>query len=204
MAPTDLIESLETRVDAWLSPKRAAHSRGVADFSARLCERNGIDPQRGRIAGLAHDLCKELPMEEQRRLFLAYVQSHSDDAFPWCDEASGGVIAEDILHGPAAAAVLFDEYGLMDGDIIEAVAYHTVGKPGMCLLSILVYCADKIEPGRKHVDEAFRLRCLSLEPEAMLLAVVEDTLAWLARKGAAVAPPTVILYNSLRKSVKAS
>lgn len=187
----ELAAELDSRLDAELSDSRARHSRGVAGLAAELCGRNGIDPERGRVAGLAHDLCKELPREEQRLL------ASKSPYF----EGRAGALGDELLHGPAAAFLLARDYRLAERDILEAVAYHTVGRPGMGGLDIIVYCADKIEPGRAHVDDAFRQRCLALPPSSMLLAVMENTMAWLDSKGRAVAPETLLLYNSLRKSV---
>lgn len=188
---------LESRLSSELSEKRASHSRGVADFAARLCELHGLDPERGRVAGLAHDLCKEMPLEEQRRLCGEWLSDPGIAAgWPSMDEGAG--FRDQVLHGPAAARLLARDYGFSDADISEAVAWHTVGKADMGPLALVVYCADKIEPGRKHVDEAFRARCLSMKPEAMLLSVVEDTIGYLGRKGWEIAPGTLILYNALR------
>lgn len=200
MAYDKLLSRVDEELELRLSPKRRAHSRGVASFSAELCSRNGLDPRSGRLAGLAHDLCKELPIHEQNELFQAFLADR-DDIELWIAEAGGHVIADEILHGPAAAHILRKEFSVEDKAVLDAVAFHTIGSPRMDTLSILVYCADKIEPGRKHVDDAFRRRCLSLEPRAMLLAVVADTLEWLAKKGRVVAPATLNLYNALRNSV---
>lgn len=183
----ELSAALEHRIDSMLSPARAAHSRAVAALAAALCERQGIDPLRGRVAGLAHDLCKELPRKEQRRLAGAYPGSHESSA----------LMADKILHGPAAAFLLARDYGVDDAELLEAIALHTVGKPGLSGLSLILYCADKLEPGRDHVDPAFVERCLALPPSEMLRVVVADTMSWLTKKGHAIAPETKLLYNSL-------
>jgi len=187
----ELAAALEGRLDAALSAGRARHSRGVAALAAELCGRNGVEPSRGLVAGLSHDLCKELPLEEQRELA---------GRSPYFG-GRAGLLGPELLHGPAAAYLLARDFGLDEGDILEAVAYHTVGRPDMGKLDIIVYCADKIEPGRAHVDDAFRQRCLALPPSQMLLAVMENTMAWLNSKGRVVVPETLLLYNSLRKSV---
>lgn len=197
MTRPELAEELGRRVDADLSKKRAAHSRGVALLSSSLCERQGLDPLSGTIAGLAHDLCKELPPEEQRALFDAWLAS-GDETARLMVRGDGNYFSSQILHGPAAAVLLRRDYGLEDGDILEAVAWHTVGRADMGVLAVITYCADKMEPGRKHVDEAFRKRCVELPPREMLLAVVGDSLGYLERNGWEIAPTTVNLYNSLR------
>jgi predicted HD superfamily hydrolase involved in NAD metabolism len=187
----ELAVALEGRLDATLSEARARHSRGVATLAAELCGRSEIEPSRGLVAGLSHDLCKELPLGEQRELAAKS---------PYFG-GRAGLLSPELLHGPAAAYLLARDFDFAETDILEAVAYHTVGRPDMSELDIIVYCADKIEPGRAHVDDAFRRRCLALPPSQMLLAVMENTMAWLNSKGRVVAPETLLLYNSLRKSV---
>lgn len=197
MTRADLAEELGRRVDTALSKKRAAHSRGVAELSAELCRRHGLDPLSGTIAGLAHDLCKELPPAEQHALFDAWLGS-GDETTRLMVRGDGNYFSSQILHGPAAATLLSREYGVRESDILEAVAWHTVGRADMDALAVIVYCADKIDPGRKHVDAGFRARCMELPPGEMLLAVVADSIGYLERNGWEIAPTTMILYNSLR------
>lgn len=201
MEPAEILPLLQARLASGLSPKRATHSREVAELAARLCQERGLDPDLGRLAGLAHDLCKEMSRPEQEALMEVYRSSGLDGlvAGP-APEAS--FMAAEILHGPAAAGLMLRAFGYAEPSVLEAVAWHTVGHPDMGLLAILVYCADKLEPGRRHVDPGFRKACLALEPRAMLLAVVEDSLAWLRHKGWEIAPETFLLYNALRKPVQ--
>lgn len=200
MEPADLVPLLQSRLTSSLSPKRAGHSRQVAELSARLCRERGLDPDLGRVAGLAHDLCKEMARPDQEALLEVYRASGLDGSWPDPSQEASFMAAE-ILHGPAAAGLLLRDFGFAEASVLEAVAWHTVGRPGMGLLAILVYCADKLEPRRRHVDPGFREACLGLEPRAMLLAVVEDSLAWLRHKGWEIAPETILLYNALRKPV---
>jgi predicted HD superfamily hydrolase involved in NAD metabolism len=188
---TELRALLDARLDLMLSADRAGHSRRVAGLAGRLCARNGLDPLRGEAAGLAHDLCKELPLGEQRALAAAYPGTRP----------SSELIRDKIIHGPAAAALLARDYGMADGEILEALALHTVGRPGMRLLSVLLYCADKLEPGRDGASGAERMRLLELEPLEMLRGTVAGTIAWLRARGRAVAPETILLRESLRESV---
>jgi nicotinate-nucleotide adenylyltransferase len=188
MESDELIALLELRLDTMLSPARARHSRGVAALAAELCEKQGIDPSRGRIAGLAHDLCKELPKREQKQLAAHYAGG----------AASSSLLGDKIIHGPAAAALLELDYGIADAEVLEAVALHTVGRPGMGKLASILYCADKLEGGRDHVDLSWRERVLGLDPAEMLRETVGDVIRWLEGQGRPVAPESLVLYNSLQ------
>ena len=188
-----LCADLDGRLDSLLSPERAAHTRRVASLAASLCFREGIDPDRGRAAGLAHDMCKEMPKKAQRELAAFY---------PGAVESSA-LMADKVVHGPAAAALLKRDYGVVaDDELLDAVALHTVGKPGMDALSIILYCADKLEPGRERLDDEFRRRCLSLPPDKMLRAVVEGVIGWLRSQDRDVAPETLSLYGTLDHKAK--
>ncbi|HUW40690.1 MAG TPA: bis(5'-nucleosyl)-tetraphosphatase (symmetrical) YqeK [Rectinemataceae bacterium] len=193
MAYAELISKLMLLVDERLSPSRAAHSRAVADLAAELCARQGLDPDRGRAAGLAHDLCKEFPPDDQRKLAADY---------PGISKGSA-LMAEKILHGPAAAVLLGRDYGVDDDELLEAVALHTVGKPGMNGLCLILYCADKLDPSRRQGDPALVDRCLGLPPREMLLLVVSASISRLEATGHAIAPETLVLYTSLQQSVPA-
>jgi predicted HD superfamily hydrolase involved in NAD metabolism len=181
--------AIDRRLDALISPERASHSRRVADLAVSLCTREGIDPERGRIAGLAHDLCKELPKKAQRELAVLYTEA--DSALP------SALMADKVVHGPAAAGLLARDYGLADEAILEAVAIHTVGKPGMSGLATILYCADKLESGRERLDDGYRRRCLAMSLDGMLLAVVEGVVGWMRSQGREIAPETLILYSTL-------
>jgi nicotinate-nucleotide adenylyltransferase len=187
MESAELAAILETLLGRRLSAPRAEHSRGVAALAAGLCSRHGLDPLRGRIAGLAHDLCKELPKREQRALAALYPGVAGES----------GLLGDKIVHGPAAAALLARDYGLEDGDILEAVALHTLGRPGMGKLATIVYCADKLEPGRGHLDPAWRAHLLSLGLSDMLRETLGAVIAWLEAEGRPVAPESRLLYNGI-------
>jgi len=177
--------------EAILSPKRREHSRSVAELAAALCGRASIDPERGRAAGLAHDMCKELPAAELEALAAAYPGAAPGSA----------LLGGKVMHGPAAAVVLEREYGVDDAEFLDAVAFHTLGRPGMGALETVVYCADKLEPGRKRIDPAWREHCLSLPPELMLPEVVGRVIRWLESEGLAVAPETIVLRDSLCRRI---
>jgi len=186
-----LVERIEGGARACLSRKRYEHSRGCALFAARACAGSGLDPRKGLAAGWAHDLAKEMPPDRQRSLA-------ADCPVP----VPASVFSSDmLLHGPAATTILQRDYGVADPDILEAVALHTVGRADMGPLAKIVWAADKVEEGRRHVDDAFRRRCESLSPDELLLEALGTTISWLQSKGREVAPETVDLYNALRKKL---
>jgi len=185
-----LAERTEGAARGALSLKRFEHSRGCALLAAEACSRAGIDPRKGLAAGWAHDMAKELPEDLQETLARACPVPVPESVFR----------NPVLLHGPATATLLARDYGVQDRDILEAVALHTVGRADMGPLAKIVWAADKLEPGRRHVEESVRRRCRGLAPDALLLEALEATLSWLRARGREVAPETLDLYNTLRNT----
>ena len=60
--------------------------------------------------------------------------------------------AGNLEHGDVAADYLRDVVGIHDEDIINAIRWHTTGRPGMSLLEKIIKIADNLEPGRVFPD----------------------------------------------------
>lgn len=186
-AAFDLVASIRGELSTALSPKRRAHSEGAALAARGLATRFGLDADKAFVAALAHDLCKELEPDAQYALARRF-----PGELPSC------VFENDRLpHGPAAAVTLAENYGIVDRDILEAVAYHTVGRAGMGELALVVYCADKIEPGRGRVSERVAEAAAGSGVVGLTQAVVADLIEYYLHAGKRVAPETVFLYNDL-------
>lgn len=130
-----LAERLET-------PKRYAHSLAVARQAAALAERHGAPVKLAQVAGLLHDICKDLPEEEQLQRILKSV-------IIW-----DTLILElpNIWHGIAGAAYLTCELNLKNRQILDAVGYHTTGRGGMSPLEKIIYLADLTSEDRAFAD----------------------------------------------------
>jgi predicted HD superfamily hydrolase involved in NAD metabolism len=155
----------------------------VATEAVTLAGRFGLAVEDAEIAGLLHDLCREMPERE----LLAAVARHGIPMGPV--EARRPV---ELLHGPVAAAELS---GQVSPSIASAIASHTVGRAGMSDLAKCLYLADYCEPGRSFpgVDDVRRLTLTSLD--AAIAAAARLTLLDLIRLGRGVVPDALALYN---------
>jgi len=168
-----------------LSGRRARHCRRTAALASRLARRFGVDPDRACLAGLAHDLARELPEAELLRLAAA------DGAPLRAWETARPV----LLHGRAAAVLLGAAWS---AEVREAVADHVTGRPGMSALARLVYVADFLEPCRGFLRPAERRRVLRLPLSEQTARVAEKVFEYLRREGLAIAPPALALYEELK------
>ena len=107
-----------------------------------------------RVAALASRWADEmqLPAPERDRVLRA-VWLH--DALRDAEEADMRWLAPefegpaDLLHGPAAARRAAQE-GETDLGVLAAVRWHSLGSPEWDHVGRMLYCADFLEPGRKH------------------------------------------------------
>ncbi|MDE5564870.1 MAG: bis(5'-nucleosyl)-tetraphosphatase (symmetrical) YqeK, partial [Oscillospiraceae bacterium] len=134
------IKEMTAFLEQRLSRKRFQHSCNVAKAAKQLAQRYGTDAQKAYFAGLVHDICKEVPFDEQKQLVLA------GDFAPDTAELH----SRKLWHGIAGAYFLQTEFGITDQDILMAVRFHTVGRAGMSLLEEIIYIADMISDERDY------------------------------------------------------
>lgn len=176
-----------------LSLKRFAHSLGVAFTARRLALIHGIDPIQAETAGLLHDCAKCLPLEEMQRI----CQTHALTQDPALLESGN------LLHSVAGAFLAASSYHVSDPDVLRAISCHTTGKVGMNPLDMIVYLADKIEPGRAPYPllEQVRAAALLSLPRAMLLSL-EGTAKYVKKGGKPLHPTTQAVVDWLRSAQK--
>ncbi len=185
-------KGLADRIDLFIrnnvNCKRYWHSVRVAQTAVKLCEHYGLDTKKAYLAGLAHDMCKDFP--EKKLMELA--------------QKDGFCISEmekqkpALLHGRAASVLLKSEYGIIDEEILEAVRNHTFGKADISELAMLIFIADKIEPGRPQVNEAYYSRLFALPLRKMVLSVVEENILYLEKRNI----PVSLLSLEMREWLK--
>lgn len=161
----EVTEQVRLYAKANLKKSRYEHSVRVAQMCARLCRYFGFDDQRGYFAGMAHDICKELA--DLDMISTAQRDGNSISEF----EAT----KPGLLHGRAAAVVLKEQFNIEDEEVLEAVAFHTGGKIGMCDLTKCLFVADKIEVGRPQVNEKYLEDMFKLSLNEMVYTVLKES-----------------------------
>ncbi len=177
----DKIAFLENR----LSPKRFRHSCNVARAARQLAQQYGADMEKAYFAGLVHDICKEIPFEEQEKLMLSG-QFQPDLA---------ELHSRKLWHGIAGAHFIQEEFDVEDAEILRAVRYHTVGRAEMSLLEEIIYIADMISEERdyKGVDRMRRLAQKDLQ--TAMLEALRDAINSVMKKGGLLSQNTIEGYN---------
>lgn len=103
-----------------------------------------------------------------------------------------------LLHGPAAAERLRID-GVEDGELLSAVAYHTVGSPDFGRLGRALYAADFLEPGRTFLPE-WRAELRSRMPgelDEVVFEILGARLRHRVERGGRILPRTLDFWNRL-------
>lgn len=170
-----------------LPSTRYEHSVRVAVLARELCERFGLDPYAGYLAGIGHDICKVGKNKWLTALALQDGNSLSD-----VEERKPA-----LLHGRAAAVLMEKEFGVDNLSILEAVRHHTFGAVDMDDLGKIIFVSDKIEPGRTGLDPVYRAKLLAAGLDDMTCMVVEDNVRYLISKGKEVSLITRLMLDNL-------
>nr|WP_297087795.1 bis(5'-nucleosyl)-tetraphosphatase (symmetrical) YqeK [Thermoleptolyngbya sp. C42_A2020_037] len=148
-------DALRSRILNWLEVQvpasRVQHVLGVEQMAIALAQVHNLDPQRAALAALLHDLAKYFKPQT-----LLSIADEAGLPLDPVDEAN-----PHLLHADVGAIVAQREFGVMDAEVLAAIANHTLGSPGMSALSCVVFLADTLEPGRGNTDELRHLRTVS-------------------------------------------
>ncbi len=171
------LEELERVVSAFIKPERMAHVLGCRDMALKLAKKWGADPEKAQRAALLHDITKALDGPAQLTLCEGW-----------------GILLDDFsknhpktLHaftGSLAAQRIFGE----SPEVVQAIASHTTGKPGMNTLDQIIYIADNMEPTRTHPGVE-KVRALAFENlEAAVKLGLSNTIENLKTRGEGIHP----------------
>lgn len=143
---------IRDQVLTWLADNvpasRLQHSLGVEQMAVKLAQHYQLDVEKAAQAGLMHDLAKYF----KPNLLLQMAKDEGIAVDPIFESHPH------LLHADISAIVARDQFGMQDTEVLQAIADHTLGRPGMSPLSCVVFLADSLEPTRGSTVELDELR----------------------------------------------
>ena len=178
------------QVLAWLAanvpPSRIKHILGVEQMAIDLAVHYQVDKQQAAIAGLLHDLAKYF--KPQKLLEMAQIAGVEIDPISAANPH--------LLHADVSAIVARDTFKVTDIEVLDAIANHTLGRPGMNELSCIVYLADTLEPGRGNTPELEHLRKICYQNlDKALFQTCDYSLKFLLETHCLIHPRTIATRN---------
>lgn len=173
---------------ATLSEKRYQHTCNVKKMAVKLAKLYGVDEEQAALAAYVHDLAKEKPQAE-------LLQIMRDNAIM---AKNAPQRPTPVWHGICAAILGKTQWGIEDQAVLDAVACHTTGRPGMTTLDKILFLADMTSaerdwPGVKQL-RALEKRDLN----AAMLAALTQTIQFVKESGKPVDPESAAAYEDLK------
>ncbi len=166
--------------------EKFSHSLYVEETAIKLAGKYGADTAKAGMAGLLHDITKQMDNEELAKRY--------------------GIIslAYGTLHGPTAAMWLKERGIVGDPEILLAIKYHTTGRADMTLLEKVIYMADYIEPSRDFEDvDVLRALAFHNLDEALVLGF-EMSIMDILEKRSLIDIELISAYNCYRNYLNVS
>ena len=169
-----------------ITEHRYQHTLGVMETATQLAKRYGADEKKAELAAIFHDYAKFRDKNEMK--LIIQNQGMDPELLNYNSE---------LWHAPVGAYLVQQEAEVLDSEIIDAIRYHTTGRPDMALLEKIIYIADYIEPGRRFpgVEEVREMAKKDLN--LAIIQALKNSIGFLMKKNQPVFPLTIHTYNDL-------
>ncbi len=164
------------------SKGRQAHSLRVAKMASARARSLHIPERKALIAAAVHDCGKGVPLGDE--LLVGFDPPQGVPA-PVMHQYTGAYIAENYLK-------------ISDGEILNAIRFHTSGRADMGELEKLIYLADLLESGREFAGVEKLRGMFWRDLDECLLGSLALQIDYLKSKGTPVYPLTEEAYAWIR------
>ncbi len=178
-------EEMIQRLQQNQNQRRFKHTLGVAAEAVRLAPLFKADPDKAYIAGLLHDCAKNFTPEQVSE----YCRRYGVTLDPYCESEKA------LVHAFLGPTVARADYGVEDSEILDAIYYHTTGKPDMTRLEKLIYIADMTEPGRELEQSAQLREIVEHDADEALVYALDCSIKHVISKGGLIHPNSVLARN---------
>ena len=186
----ELREFVLPKIKNKLTPKRYEHTLRVEKTAITLAKKHNGSVYDVALAALLHDNAKNVPDEKKLTLCKKYHIELSK-----AEEEN-----VDLVHSKLGGVLAVNDFNVKNQDIINAIKYHTTGRPNMSLTEKIIYIADFIEPGRKEFPGLIQARELADEDlDTALIKILLLTINHVTDRGLIIDPITEKAYEYYSK-----
>ena len=136
--PKNIVLYYSNKLKPVMDEERLYHVIGMAYTAANLSFVYNVPTDTALIAGMLHDCAKCIPFDKQ-------VEICEKNNIPITESER---INQKLLHAKVGAFLAETKYKIKDKQILNAIKYHTTGKPNMNMLEKIIFVADYIEPNK--------------------------------------------------------
>ncbi len=181
------LDEYKNLIKSKMSEHRFVHSVNVSKEARKLAKIYGADAEKAAIAGILHDITKEMPVEEQLKIIT--------DSGIILDNVQKN--APKLWHGISGSIYIKENLDINDADVLNAIRYHTTGRAGMSLLEKIIFVADFTSQERTYKGvSTMRKKSRKTLDEAMLYGF-KFTFSDLSKRELAIHPDELACYNEI-------
>lgn len=135
------VEQIQNYIKSVLSEKRYYHSVCVMEMCEELANIYGVNIEKAKKVGIAHDVAKEIPTLDK----FKYMKENNlkveniEKRYPT------------LLHSKIGADIAIKKFGFTE-EMGQAILAHTTAKEDMSMLSKILYIADWVGKDREFED----------------------------------------------------
>ena len=172
-----------------LSLKRYNHSISVAVTAVNLATYHNENTSDAKVAGLLHDMAKELSVDDQ----ISNIKNYGYELNEY-DKNNPA-----IIHGFLGAYMAKELFDIND-NIFNAIRTHSMGEANMSMLQKIIFISDYVEPFRDKIDNIDYLRKLAYENiDECIYQIIKQTLEFLKDSKANIHINTYNKYEYYKK-----
>lgn len=160
-----------------LKHSRLVHTANVIVTALKKAKETGISEDRIILTAMLHDCAKYLSPED-------YKEFNMPPSVP-----------KPVQHAYLGAFIAEKVLGVTDGEVIDAIRYHTSGKADMSTLAKLVFVADMIEEGRDYEGVEKLRAAYELGLDYAFKECLKEEMIHLQNKGADIFIETINAYE---------
>lgn len=187
------IDKIQKKLKRYLDENRYQHTIGVMYTSGALAMCHGENVEHAMLAGLLHDCAKCIPSDKKIRICRKNNIPIKD-----VELSNPG-----LLHAKIGAYFAETKYHIKEESVLNAIKYHTTGRPDMSGIEKIVYIADCIEPNRRPLPNTGIVRKLAFEDlDRCICRLLEDSLTYLRSRNIPIDPQTEETYNFYKNKME--
>lgn len=122
-------------------PIRLKHILGVKETALKFGRKYNLDLHVLETAALLHDITKYYTLDQNKKVIDSYFEDASNIYLNY---------NENILHAFSAYVIAKQKYNVKDGEILNSILSHTIGRANMSIYEKIIFVSDYIEPNRTY------------------------------------------------------
>lgn len=167
-----------------LSEKRFYHSECVVERCIEYAKIYGVDEEKMKIAGIVHDIAKEIPKDEQVHVAEKYEVE--------LDEFEKKHIP--LIHAKLGAVIAKKDFECSD-DICESIKWHTTGKENMSMMEKVLFIADATGRDRTFDNTEYLYKLAKENIDEAVRELLKECIIDVINKNSIVHPDAINAFN---------